>query len=539
MSAVIAPHRTSALVARLRDLRVGVKIGIAVGACLLFAALQGANDVRRVGLLADLTSRVQDEGVRATAALSEARADVNRMRQRVLLHVLAAPGDKAHRAQEIIELDRGFDRAIDELRPTGALSEADLDGWLTAVHTYRNFRDQTILPASVRGVGPDELATILAACDRTFLPVEQGGIALSTMVVDRSAALGREAVQDARHSQLVIAAVLALGLAVGAALAIVVSRLIVRPLAEVRRVIDAVADGDLTQHAAVDSADEPGQMARALGRATTSVRGTVTALAENARNLAVASEELSANSEQIASAARRTSHESRVAGNAVEVITSGIGSVAAGADQMSGSISEISRNASEAADVAAHAVETARAANLRIMQLGESSREIGEVLQVITAIAEQTNLLALNATIEAARAGEAGKGFAVVAGEVKQLAQQTGRAAGDISHRIGAIQSDTAGAIGAIGDIAAVIERINDYQASIAGAVEEQTATTAEMSQSAAAAAGSAEGVRSNIAGVATAADVTSVGIEETRRAAGELARMSSDLQCLVDQFRY
>ncbi len=78
-----------------------------------------------------------------------------------------------------------------------------------------------------------------------------------------------------------------------------------------------------------------------------------------------------------------------------------------------------------------------------VSKLGASSREIGDVVKVITSIAEQTNLLALNATIEAARAGEAGKGFAVVAGEVKDLAQATAKATEDISRRIETIQGDT------------------------------------------------------------------------------------------------
>ncbi|MCZ2807713.1 methyl-accepting chemotaxis protein, partial [Modestobacter sp. VKM Ac-2983] len=72
------------------------------------------------------------------------------------------------------------------------------------------------------------------------------------------------------------------------------------------------------------------------------------------------------------------------------------------------SIREISQNANEAARVAAQAVAEAETTNATVMKLGDSSREIGNVIKVITSIAEQTNLLALNATIEAARAGEAG-----------------------------------------------------------------------------------------------------------------------------------
>ena len=101
-------------------------------------------------------------------------------------------------------------------------------------------------------------------------------------------------------------------------------------------------------------------------------------------------------------------------------------------------------NASEAATVAgAGGRRRWRRRTTTVAQLGESSREIGDVVKVITSIAEQTNLLALNATIEAARAGEAGKGFAVVANEVKELAQETARATEDIARRVEAIQADT------------------------------------------------------------------------------------------------
>jgi methyl-accepting chemotaxis protein len=171
--------------------------------------------------------------------------------------------------------------------------------------------------------------------------------------------------------------------------------------------------------------------------------------------------------------------------------------------------------------------------------LGESSREIGNVIKVITSIAQQTNLLALNATIEAARAGEAGKGFAVVANEVKELAKQTAKATEEISQKIEAIQGVTKGAVTAIEEISTIINQINDISNSIASAVEEQTATTNEIGRSVNEAAQGVNDIAKNIGGVATAARNTTQGANDTKTASLQLSEMAARLQAAVAKFTF
>ncbi|BFU45616.1 GAF domain-containing protein [Krasilnikovia sp. MM14-A1004] len=153
---------------------------------------------------------------------------------------------------------------------------------------------------------------------------------------------------------------------------------------------------------------------------------------------------------------------------------------AAGAELVT-SIAEAERNVLAATSVAAEAQTRTADANASVHRLEQSSTKIGDVVKMITSIAEQTNLLALNATIEAARAGEVGKGFAVVAGEVKELAQSTARATGDVGNLVAAIQTDAATVVQSLDSIGHIVDRINETQTMISGVLTEQAAVTRDI----------------------------------------------------------
>lgn len=318
-----------------------------------------------------------------------------------------------------------------------------------------------------------------------------------------------------------------------------ISRLISRPLNQAVNVLQAVAAGDFTQRLDFDRQDEVGQMANALNQSMESLSSALGSVAQNAYTLANSSEELASVSQQMSSNAEETSAQAGVVSTATEEVSRNVRTVAAGTEEMNATIKEIAKNASEAAKVAGNAVQVAEKTTTTVGKLGESSAEIGQVIKVINSIAEQTNLLALNATIEAARAGEAGKGFAVVANEVKELAKQTGKATGDISQKIQAIQESTQEAVMAITQISQVINQMNDISNTIASAVEEQSATTTEMSRNVAEASKGASDISANVVGVSEAAKSTASGAADTQSAAAELARMAAELQNLVSQFKY
>jgi methyl-accepting chemotaxis protein len=525
---------------RFADLKVGTKIFAAVAAVAIVAVGIGILSIVRLDFVQERASVISDSNMVSLRTLGDVRASTLQSRVDLNNHALSPDADvMASYEKDIREDDVQLDADVAAYLQSDPAGQAQVEEFVAVWADYRQVRDEELLPAS----RANDETTFQQVRNETAAPLADAALDLLAGAQEAEQAdatqnkqAAADTVADARQAILVF---LTLGLLVGLALASYVARLITKPLRTVSEVLAAVAEGDLTRTAGVDSRDEVGAMARALDVATENMRQALQTMAGSATTLSSSSEELSAVNNQIAANAEETSAQSGVVSVAAEQVSRNVQTVATGAEEMGASIREIAQNADEAARVAGTAMQVAQTTNATVAKLGASSVEIGNVVKVITSIAEQTNLLALNATIEAARAGEAGKGFAVVANEVKDLAQETAKATEDIGRRVEAIQSDTRAAVEAIGEVSAIIGRINDFQTTIASAVEEQTATTNEMSRNVAEAATGSSEIASNIAGVASAAQTTSSGVTQSQAAANELARMATELQQLVNRFRF
>jgi methyl-accepting chemotaxis protein len=232
-----------------------------------------------------------------------------------------------------------------------------------------------------------------------------------------------------------------------------------------------------------------------------------------------------------------TASESNSASSAAEQTNSNMQTVASATEELAASISEISRQVSQSSQISETAVSEAGNAAAAVGKLEETSRKIGDVVDLINDIAEQTNLLALNATIEAARAGDAGKGFAVVAHEVKALASQTAQATSDIASQVDNMRGVSNNVSEAVKKISGVISETSQISASVAGAVEEQGAATNEISRNVQEANRGTMQLSGNIRVVMEGATGTKTAAGNLQNSSDDLASHGTELKALIDTF--
>ncbi|SOD94529.1 methyl-accepting chemotaxis protein [Caenispirillum bisanense] len=422
--------------------------------------------------------------------------------------------------------------------------------------------------------GVNELSGVIGELQSAQAQLERHGAVITdhTEQVKTESLAAEAAIKKDTDGQLSAANSWVIGLTVaslvlGGAAAFLIGRSIAGPVTAMTAAMRRLAAGELTVEVPADgNKDEIGEMAAAvrifrdnareverlqseqaetrrreeenrrramLGMADEleeSVAGAIGAITTSASQMQSTAEAMSAT-------AHDTNRQAATVATATMQASSNVETVAAAAEELSASISEISRQVTQSAAIARSAVGQAAQANDQVAGLLEATRRIGEVVSMITDIAEQTNLLALNATIEAARAGESGKGFAVVANEVKNLANQTGRATEEIGQQIAAVQAATQSAVDAIKGVTGTIDQINEIASAIASAVEEQGAATQEIARNTQEAARGTHEVSSTIGGVTQAAGETGEAAGQVLQSATQLHSRAEELQSAVDRF--
>jgi methyl-accepting chemotaxis protein len=264
-----------------------------------------------------------------------------------------------------------------------------------------------IVRANMEAIGPQVAAATTSVFDS---------------VAEDQEILGAELREANNLATLIVLAAAAVALIGGLLLALVITRGILRQLgedpAQIARIADRIANGDLSMQFSEDRKKNVGVYASMKNMAENLTR-IVSDIRSSSDNVAAGSQQMSSTSEQLSQGA------SEQASSTEEVSSS--------MEEMAANIGQNADNALETDKISQKAAQDAEAGGRAVQETVQAMREIAEKITIVGEISRQTNLLALNAAIEAARAGEAGRGFAVVASEVRKLAERSQTAAEEIS----------------------------------------------------------------------------------------------------------
>ncbi|MGE7947777.1 methyl-accepting chemotaxis protein [Lysinibacillus sp. NPDC093688] len=375
--------------------------------------------------------------------------------------------------------------------------------------------------------------------------------------------------------------IIAISIIVGIIFMLFMIKSIVNSINRLKQSAIKISEGDLTAFIDIHSKDEIGQLGEAFIAMKVNLKKLIRNVDQSSQHVQTSAHSLSANAEQNIAASEQVTEAMQQVAISTEKQTTSIDQNAASIEEIAKGVVEIADSSMQVSDLSSRAIkladeggqaveqtvnqmvsihESVTQSDTMIKSLYDRTKEIGSILEIISAISEQTNLLALNAAIEAARAGEHGKGFAVVADEVRKLAEQSHQSAEQISALITGIQQDTAKSVQTMmktsADVqdglqltedtskkfASIIKRLHeiapkmeDISASaqeMSAVVEEVSATAIELTDHAKLNAAASEEV-------AASTEQTLSSMQEMAVASKALLDMADELQSYVNRFKY
>jgi methyl-accepting chemotaxis protein len=386
-----------------------------------------------------------------------------------------------------------------------------------------------------------------------------------------------------RQNESLLGLVVLLAAAVGLLSSITTSRAVTRPLRALTRDMEAIGRGDLrrsdVRREALGAAEYE-TLAAAFDQARERLRSLLTEMQRQSDDVAAAAAELAASAggasestQHVATAVTEMAHGAGLqldvlngAGSAVEQLAASGRTIEEALKESQARGREIRGSANSTAQEIGHAVDSLLAARevfdrsvKEIAALRESLGVVDSFATTISEIASQTNLLALNAAIEAARAGDAGRGFAVVAEEVRKLAEESGRAASQVTTNVGRIREGVLGtsravesgttqmrdvtkiadaARQALAQIQTAVLRVEEASARVSDAVAGNATAIASVEEAIAKAGDTAQSHAASAEEVAAATEETSASVEELEATSNMLNDSARRARERVQEFR-
>ena len=411
---------------------------------------------------------------------------------------------------------------------------------------------------SIQNVKQQWLAQI-AETDRLLVEtnkfIETGleSIASLVKVVNDKLALMKEQVTNEVDSGISSSAiVIAVSLILSVFIAFQTVIRVTRPLAEVNRVLNTVATGDLTTKLDDSAKDEFGILAKNCNTLIDSLRELINGIVHRSNQLATASEETSMIVQESTTAINDQRSQVEQAATATTEMASTSEAVMDRANEALSDIKHADEEAERVKEISNVNKQTiiklaseVDSASKVIDEVNQHSAAIGGILDVIRGVADQTNLLALNAAIEAARAGEQGRGFAVVADEVRSLASKTQESTEEIQAMIEELQKGSKSAVAvmnnsktqaelcveqseqaavALEGITDSVHQANDMSDQIVIAAQEQNQVSSEISE--------------RLESIVAIAEQTATGAGQTELSSQEVAKLAEELRLSVAEFK-
>ncbi len=568
----------------MRDLKVKYKMAVLAAVAVIMVIGIGMNGILFTNKLADRSQETYTLNLVPIHMVTEIRANNRAIESFLLEDLLTKEADKSQGLtagiQEKIKLNNELMNQLKAIDFKDTKVSNKINEYMSLLEDYRAQRNNIIQLAN-KNLNEEGYQVFSG---RTF---SESRTKMVGLLDDASALLLADAkthneltLKNAQTSSTVSSILITAAWVLCIVISIVITRLITKPLKELQALMRRAEEGDLTITAAYQSKDEIGQINTSFNSMLDSLKRMMLGVSESAEVLSASSQEMSASAEQTGRASRLIAETSSEIAAGFENQVNSIDRTALSVLTMTEDIAAVERSSNEMADLmagAAVSTDHGAAAVDRIIRqmkdinasvsatqsivrnLGSLSAEINTIITTINEISAQTNLLSLNASIEASRAGEHGLGFAVVAGEIRKLAEATGRSSLQITEIITDIQQQTGSAVESmelgselvalgVEQSGVVSQAFAKIQASIQAAAlqtEEIRGAVGHVSQESQAVSGAMERVSEisrkgveDVQDTSAASEEQLSAMEEMMASAQYLATLAEDLQKEMARFK-